>query len=58
MKHGISEDILALGFVFITLGYIVVIRFVMSKIQDEINNIKLGKREYTFDVLELFYLKE
>lgn len=44
-----NQKILALGFVFITLGYIVVIRLFMSKIQDEINNIKLDdKREYSF----------
>tara|TARA_Y100000741_G_scaffold356947_1_gene334211 strand:+ start:280 stop:2031 length:1752 start_codon:yes stop_codon:yes gene_type:complete len=52
------EKILALAFVFITLGYIVVIRFYMSKIQAVIDNVSLDdKREYTFQRAGAVFLK-
>ena len=53
-----KDTLLSLAFVFITLGYIVVIRFYMSKIQAVIDNVSLDdKREYTFQRAGAVFLK-
>lgn len=46
----VSEKMLSIGFLFVTIAYIAFFRFIMSSVQDEINKIKFdNNREYTFE---------
>jgi len=54
----VHDKLLAIAFLFITLGYIVCIRFFMSSVQNKINAIKLNdKREYSFTRAGVVLLK-
>ena len=45
-----QEKLMAMGFLCVTVGYIVLIRFFMGEVQEAINKIKVDdKREYTLE---------
>ena len=51
----VHDKLLAIAFLFITLGYIVCIRFFMSSVQNKINAIKLKIHCIGMNNIEYYY---